>query len=127
MHAFTSASTRSPPRFTPKQCSIVRIHSWETSARRAALGEQGQGLPNPGGCHIRVQHMLSVALAITPPLSAPSPTTPTGARIALRTPNLGHSGSQAADRRHRLEGFSLGPPQQAPPTTLSRPPPWRPL
>ena len=55
MHAFTSASTRSPPRFTPKQCSIVRIHSWETSARRAALGEQGQGLPNPGGCHIRVQ------------------------------------------------------------------------
>lgn len=57
MHAFTSASTRSPPRFTPKQCSIVRIHSWETSARRAALGEQGQGLPNPGGCHIRVQHM----------------------------------------------------------------------
>ena len=56
MHAFTSASTRSPPRFTPKQCSIVRIHSWETSARRAALGEQGQGLPNPGGCHIRVPH-----------------------------------------------------------------------
>ena len=58
MHAFTSASTRSPPRFTPKQCSIVRIHSWETSARRAALGEQGQGLPNPGGCHIRVQHVF---------------------------------------------------------------------
>ena len=59
MHAFTSASTRSPPRFTPKQCSIVRIHSWETSARRAALGEQGQGLPNPGGCHIRVQHVAA--------------------------------------------------------------------
>ena len=84
MHAFTSASTRSPPRFTPKQCSIVRIHSWETSARRAALGEQGQGLPNPGGCHIRVQHTTEpdpTAVA-SMPASVTSALSPARARLA---------------------------------------------